>query len=76
MTSESPHPRSLDEEIADTEAKLAFLKQEIEEIGEPAAHSLADRLKALEIEEHALKRNIAEMRMRGKPDPDRLRSRK
>ena len=72
MTEEIPRSRSLDEEIAMTEAKLEELREEIQEIGEPAAHSLYDRLKALEIEENALKRNIAEMRMGGRSKADRL----
>jgi hypothetical protein len=76
MTTESERSRSLDEEIAETEAKLEYLKEEIAEIGEPAAHALSDRLKALEIEENALKRNIAEMRVRGKPDAERMRKAK
>jgi hypothetical protein len=76
MTTESERSRSLDEEIAETEAKLEYLKEEIAEIGEPAAHALSDRLKALEIEENALKRNITEMRVRGKPDAERMRKAK
>jgi hypothetical protein len=47
--------------IAETEAKLEILSQEIVEIGQPAGAALLRRLDALNIEERALKRNIDEL---------------
>ncbi len=47
--------------IAETEAKLEHLSQEIAEIGQPAGADLQRRLDALNIEERALKRNIDEL---------------
>src|SRR6476660_1908516 len=47
--------------IAETEAKLEILSQEIAEIGQPAGADLLRRLDALNIEERALKRNIDEL---------------
>ena len=47
--------------IAETEAKLEILAQEIDEIGQPAGADLLRRLEALKIEERALKRNIDEL---------------
>lgn len=47
--------------IAETEAKLETLSQEIAEIGQPAGAELLRRLDALNIEERALKRNIEEL---------------
>jgi chromosome segregation ATPase len=51
---------ALARQIAEAETKLQNLEWEIEEIGQPAAHELQRRLDALNIEEHALKRNLAE----------------
>jgi chromosome segregation ATPase len=51
---------ALAQQIAEAETKLQNLEWEIEEIGQPAAHELQRRLDALNIEEHALKRNLAE----------------
>jgi chromosome segregation ATPase len=46
--------------IADAEQRLQWLEEEINEIGQPAAHELKRRLDAMKIEEAALKRNLAE----------------
>lgn len=58
--------------IAEMEAKLAALEQEIDEIGPPAANDLKKRFDALKIEERALKRNFKESTARGEPDIVRL----
>lgn len=58
--------------IAGSEAKLEKLEWEIEEIGQPAAHDLKRRLDALKIEEHALKRNLAEALGMENPEPARM----
>lgn len=60
--------------IAETEAQLQRLEWEIQEIGEPAAQHLRQRLDALRIEENALKRNVAEAL--GKDEPDEMRMKK
>lgn len=46
--------------IAEAEERLQILEEEIEKIGQPAAHELLRRLEALKIEEAALKRNLKE----------------
>lgn len=46
--------------IARVDQRLEELEQEIEEIGEPAASALRERLQALEVERRALKRNYEE----------------
>jgi chromosome segregation ATPase len=51
---------SLAKKIAEAEAGIQKLEWEIEEIGQPAAHGLKHRFDSLKIEEHALKRNLAE----------------
>jgi chromosome segregation ATPase len=58
--------------IAESEAKLQQLEWEIEEIGQPAAHDLKRRLDALKIEEHALKRNLAEALDLENPGPAKM----
>ena len=60
MRTNPEQPKQLAEEIALTEDKLEELEREIEEIGEPAAHALRERLEALKVEEHALQRNYTE----------------
>lgn len=60
MNPNSENLSGLAREIARAEAKLQQLEWEIEEIGQPAAHGLKQRLDALKIEEAALKRNLAE----------------
>ena len=57
--------------IAHAEARLQRLEWEIEEIGQPAADALTQRLDALKIEERALKRNLAEVM--GMADPKSTR---
>lgn len=59
---------ALAREIARAETKLQELEWEIGEIGQPAAHDLKRRLDALKIEEHALKRNLAEVLGIDRPD--------
>lgn len=54
------NPKKLAEDIALTDEKLTELEREIQEIGEPAAHALRQRLEALKVEEHALQRNFTE----------------
>lgn len=70
-----PNAETLSEltrQIAESEAKLEKLEWEIEEIGQPAAHDLKRRLDSLKIEEHALKRNLAETLGMENPGPERM----
>ncbi len=60
--------------IVEAETRLQNLEWEIEEIGQPAAHELKHRLESLQIEESALKRNLAEAL--GMDDPGETRKAK
>lgn len=60
MNTNPQHSANMADEIASTDRKLRELEEEITEIGGPAAHGLRQRLKALMIEEDALKRNAGE----------------
>jgi hypothetical protein len=59
--------------IAKAESQLQSLDREIEEIGQPAANDLKNRLDALLIEKRALLRNLDEIMGASEPDPVRLR---
>ncbi len=63
---------TLGEKIAFVDAKLEKLEQEIQEIGQPAGQDLLRRLRIIQIEEKALKRNFEESLSRGEPDSVRL----
>lgn len=63
---------SLAKKIAESEARLQNLEWEIEEIGQPAARELKHRLDSLKIEEHALKRNLAEALGMDEPGESRM----
>lgn len=58
--------------ITEIEIKLEALEQEIDEIGEPASHDLRRRLRALKVEEHALKRNFEESMTGEELDHERM----
>ena len=58
--------------ILKAEAKLSLLRQEIDEIGQPAGRALQLRLEALEIEDHALNRNFKEAQLLAFPDGAKL----
>ncbi|MES2996647.1 MAG: hypothetical protein V4733_07540 [Verrucomicrobiota bacterium] len=58
--------------IAELDARLVALEQQIEEIGMPAGQELRERLEALKVQERALKRNLTESFERGEPDAHRL----
>ena len=73
MTANTDQAALLAEEIAHTEEKLEELEREIVEIGEPAAHSLRQRVEALKVEEQALQRNFAEAQSADLPDPERMK---
>jgi len=60
MNDQPQDSASIAAEIKSTEMKLRELRDEIDEIGGPAAHRLRERLEALIIEEAALKRNAGE----------------
>jgi DNA repair exonuclease SbcCD ATPase subunit len=72
MNSEPETAEILASKIAEVEAKLELLEQEISEIGMPAGYDLQKRLEALKIEEKALRRNFEESQERGEPDSVRL----
>ncbi len=73
MKSHFDDPSRLADKISDVEAKLESLEQEIQEIGQPAAHGLQRRLDALKIEGNALKRNIGKAECSDVPDAVRLK---
>lgn len=72
MNSPIENPSLLADKIAEVEAKLEALEQEIAEIGMPAAADLKRRTDALRVEEHALKRNIEESLALDEPDSVRV----
>ncbi len=73
MNSKPESNESLAEKIGATEEKLQALNKDVQKIGGPAASNLKHRLEAVEIEEHALQRNFAEVSSKGKTDRRRMR---
>ena len=63
----------LAEKIDATEKKLQALHVEVESIGEPASSDLQHRLEAIDVEEHALQRNFAELQEGKATDEKKLR---
>jgi predicted RNase H-like nuclease (RuvC/YqgF family) len=73
MSSESESSVELAKKIEATEKKIRHLDRELESIGKLAARDLKHRLAALRIEEHALKRNFAELSNSYPPDGKKRR---
>ena len=68
MKTKPKKTKGLAEKIDATDVKLKVLNKEVESISEPASNCLKHRLAAVEIEEHALQRNFAEVCQSKKQD--------
>ena len=73
MSHEPESKDRLAEKIDATEEKLNALHRDVESIGEPASRDLQHRLEAIDVEEHALQRNFAELQKGEATDETKLR---